>query len=112
MTSSRTELLRVLAETSEIHPTMRFGQIVANLASLVDLSPGAVWVTNRFDDTVTEIDATTGRFKRTFDAGPGPSDIAYGLGALWITNESSSTVTRPHSRESGANRRSIWLCAP
>jgi peptide/nickel transport system substrate-binding protein len=37
--------------------------------------------------------------RRTFAAGPSPSDVAYGLGALWITNESTSSVTRlnPHN---------------
>ena len=37
----------------------------------------------------------------TLDAGPSPSDIAYGLGALWIANESSSTVTRLDPRTGG-----------
>ena len=58
------------------------------------LSPGKVWVTNRFDDTVTEIDSSTGHVERTLAAGPSPSDVTYGLGALWIANESASTVTR------------------
>ena len=37
----------------------------------------------------------------TLDAGPTPSDIAYGFGALWIANESSSTVTRLDPRTGG-----------
>jgi hypothetical protein len=43
MSQSRTELLLALGELSEIHPEMRFGQLVANLTSLVDLAPGGVW---------------------------------------------------------------------
>ena len=49
---------------------------------------------NRLDDTVTKIDQQTGKPRRTFPAGPSPSDIAYGLGALWVANESTATVTR------------------
>jgi peptide/nickel transport system substrate-binding protein len=51
-------------------------------------------VTNRLDDTVTEIDLKSGHVRRTLDAGPSPSDVAYGFDALWIANESSSGVTR------------------
>jgi hypothetical protein len=43
MSQNRADLLRVLAELSELHPEMRLGQLVANLTSLVDLGPGAVW---------------------------------------------------------------------
>ena len=61
-----------------------------------------MWVTNRLDDTVTEIDSKTGAVRRRqLDAGPSPSDIAYGLGALWIANESASTVTRLDPRTGG-----------
>ena len=61
-----------------------------------------MWVTNRLDDTVTEIDSKTGAVRRRqLDAGPNPSDIAYGLGALWIANESASTVTRLDPRTGG-----------
>jgi DNA-binding beta-propeller fold protein YncE len=73
-------------------PTQRIP--VGNGPSGIAISPGRVWVTNRFDDTVTELNSTTGKFLRTLDAGPSPSDITYGLGALWIANELSSNVTR------------------
>jgi YVTN family beta-propeller protein len=53
-----------------------------------------VWVTNRLDDTVTEINPVTGKPRRTLPTGPSPSDIGYGLGALWITNETAASVTR------------------
>ena len=75
---------------------------VGNGPSGIAISPGAVWVTNRLDDTVTEIDSKTGNGPPAhLDAGPSPSDIAYGLGALWIANESSSTVTRLDPRTGG-----------
>jgi YVTN family beta-propeller protein len=67
---------------------------VGNGPSGIAVSSAAVWVTNRLDDTVTEIDSRTGNVLHTRDAGPSPSDIAYGLGALWIANESASAVTR------------------
>ena len=75
---------------------------VGNGPSGIAISPGAVWVTNRLDDTVTEIDSKTGKVRRhTSMPGASPSDIAYGLGALWIANESSSTVTRLDPRTGG-----------
>lgn len=45
MTStSRTELLAVLAELSDICPEMRFGQLIANLATLArGLGIEAIW---------------------------------------------------------------------
>jgi hypothetical protein len=44
MTSStRTELLQVIADLCRIDPKMRFGQLICNLASLVDLTPEATW---------------------------------------------------------------------
>ena len=43
MPPTRAELLRVLADLCAIHREMRFGQLVCNLASLVDMSPEAIW---------------------------------------------------------------------
>ncbi len=75
---------------------------VGNGPSGIAISPGAVWVTNRLDDTVTKIDSKSGKVLRAqLNAGASPSDIAYGLGALWIANESTSTVTRIDPRTGG-----------
>ena len=51
--STRLTLIEVMAQLSEIFPEMRFGQLVCNLASLVDTSPEAVW-TVRDDSLLVE----------------------------------------------------------
>jgi hypothetical protein len=43
MSSTRTDLLQVIADLCRIDPKMRFGQLICNLASLVDLTPEATW---------------------------------------------------------------------
>src|SRR4051794_18559554 len=40
---ARLDLLRVVADLSELCPSMRLGQLACNLASLIDPSPEAVW---------------------------------------------------------------------
>ena len=61
--SPRHELIQVLAELSELCPEMRFGQLVANLASLAKgATAEAVWDTE--DDELRGAQAT-GAFSRT-----------------------------------------------
>ena len=44
MTDSRRDLLTLLAELSESDPELRFGQLIANLATLAQgAKPEAVW---------------------------------------------------------------------
>lgn len=44
MTNQRDELLRLMGELSEAAPNLRFGQLVANLATLaLGAKPEAVW---------------------------------------------------------------------
>jgi hypothetical protein len=44
MTTDRVQLLRLLAELSEQAPDLRFGQLVANVATLaLGAKPEAVW---------------------------------------------------------------------
>jgi serine/threonine-protein kinase len=54
-----------------------------------------VWVTNHDDNTVTRIDATTGRvIGAPVTVGEKPLGIAAGAGAIWVANYGSDTVTR------------------
>ncbi len=42
--SNRDEILKVLRELSELLPEMRFGQLMANLATIArGTAPGAIW---------------------------------------------------------------------
>ena len=55
---------------------------------------GAVWVTNRLDNTVTRIDLTTGTVSGTAEVGEQPASIVVGEGAVWVANTIERTVWR------------------
>jgi hypothetical protein len=42
-TPIRRDLFRLLAHLCEVFPSMRFGQLVSNLAGFVEMTPEAVW---------------------------------------------------------------------
>jgi streptogramin lyase len=54
---------------------------------------GAVWVASG-DDTVTRIDAATGRAHRARVRVADPGGIAAGAGSIWVTSRADGTVTR------------------
>jgi YVTN family beta-propeller protein len=61
----------------------------------VAVGGGAVWVANSLDNSVSRIDATTGRYLTTIPGvGATPSGVAVGLGAVWVTNAGDNTVSR------------------
>ena len=56
---------------------------------------GAVWVANHGDNTVTRIDARTGRIAGApVPVGAGPLGVAAGADAVWVANHDDGTVTR------------------
>ena len=61
---------------------------------------GAVWVTNRFADTVTRIGVRTGK-QVPIEVGAGPKGIAVGEGAVWVAASLDDEITRinPGSRQ-------------
>ena len=61
---------------------------------------GAVWVTNRFADTVTRISVRTGK-QVPIEVGAGPKGIAVGEGAVWVAASLDDEITRinPRSRQ-------------
>jgi predicted Ser/Thr protein kinase len=54
---------------------------------------GAVWVTNRFANTVTKIRVSDGRQFRV-PVGAGPKGIAVGEGAVWVASSLDDEITR------------------
>src|SRR5205823_12926099 len=66
----------------------------------IAVSPGAVWVANRGDPSVSRIDPTTNRVVATIPVGPASaccSDhmaVTAGRGAVWVTVPSLSAVVR------------------
>jgi DNA-binding beta-propeller fold protein YncE/predicted Ser/Thr protein kinase len=64
--------------------------------SAIAVGPGALWVTNFDDDTVTRVvpSASGTRTRRDFPVGDGPVDVAVGEGGVWVASSLDRTVTR------------------
>jgi YVTN family beta-propeller protein len=49
------------------------------------VAPGAVWVANSGDGTVSRIDSVGNEVTKTIDVGHRPQGIAVGSGFVWVT---------------------------
>jgi DNA-binding beta-propeller fold protein YncE len=72
------------------------------------LSGGDLWVLNTIGDSVTEIDASSGRLVRVLSGAPyffdHPVGVVANRVAIWVTNADTGTVTElrlPAGRQSG-----------
>ena len=54
---------------------------------------GSGWVSNQLDDTVWQLDPSTG-LAREIHVGKGPRGIAFGEGSIWVANSGDGTVSR------------------
>jgi YVTN family beta-propeller protein len=63
----------------------------------IAFTPGAVWIANSQDDTVSRLDAH-GRLTATIAVGDEPTGLAVTPGALWVANGLDDTVTRVDTR--------------
>ncbi len=60
----------------------------------IDAGPGAVWVTNTFDGTVTEIDPKSAEVVgNAIDVGGRPTDVAAGGGQVWVIDNLQGLLT-------------------
>jgi YVTN family beta-propeller protein len=115
----RTQLLLKLdPRTGALLNTIPIPRGVENLT----VGEGAVWITNRFADTVTRVDTTTGR-QRLVQVGRDPKGIDTGGGYVWVANEGDGTVSRIDPAGNGAapigvglnprgvavNRLAVWV---
>ena len=63
--------------------------------SAVAVGDGAAWVANLGDDTVTHLDARTGkRLGPPIEVGSQPAGISIGAGAVWVANSAGNSVSR------------------
>ena len=60
----------------------------------VAIGEGAVWVTNRIDNTLTRIDLTTQVVAGVTDVGEQPSAVVVGDGSVWVANAIDRTIWR------------------
>jgi YVTN family beta-propeller protein len=73
---------------------------VGSLPAAVAAGGGLIWVANRRDGTVTEVDPATNRVQVTipasgsWPAGQGGPGIAFASGSLWVANYDQRQVTR------------------
>jgi YVTN family beta-propeller protein len=54
---------------------------------------GRGWVSNRWDDTVLQLDPST-NVTREVHVGRDPAGIAFGAGSIWVSNSGDGTVSR------------------
>jgi streptogramin lyase/alpha/beta superfamily hydrolase len=82
------------------HVDARSGRVLGRVPNggsvfALALGFGSVWATNYKPDTVTRIDAATGRrLGRPIPTGTDPKGVVTGAGAVWVANAGSCTVTR------------------
>ena len=53
-----------------------------------------IWVTNKADNTVMELQANDGGLLGTFGVGTGPLGVAFDGAHIWVANQQSNTVTK------------------
>ena len=60
----------------------------------ITVTPGAVWVANSLDLTVSKIDPATGAVTATTGVGDGPSGIVATKDGVWVSDEFDATLDR------------------
>jgi YVTN family beta-propeller protein len=115
----QTQLLQKLdPRTGALLNTVLIERGVENIA----VGAGAVWVTNRFANTVTRVNTRTGR-QDLINVGREPEGVDVGGGYVWVANEGDGTVSRIDPDTNGearidvgldprgvaAGRRAVWV---
>ena len=83
-------LTRIDSESGQVLATIQLEVAPTDVA----VGEGAVWVTNRSDDSVSRIDPATNRVTGTIRVGRSPEGIAVGDGAVWVASTRDGSVTR------------------
>jgi YVTN family beta-propeller protein len=78
------------SETGKLSSQIPVGAAPAGVAVV----PGAIWVTNADDGTVSRIDPDTNAVVQTIRVGAGPAGIAIGAGAVWVLDGLDGTISR------------------
>jgi DNA-binding beta-propeller fold protein YncE len=84
-------LVRVDPRSNRIIARIRVGQSPDGIA----ISPGAIWVANLQDGTLSKIDPKTNRvIGAPTPIGDTPTDALYAFKALWVADNQANTVVR------------------
>ena len=60
----------------------------------IAVTPGAVWVANSLDLTVSKLDPATGTVTATIGVGDGPTGIVVAADGVWVSGEFDATLDR------------------
>ncbi|MGZ8771340.1 MAG: Vgb family protein, partial [Aeromicrobium sp.] len=88
--SGEAGVLSVGMSSRQVEGTIPLG----NGADGVAVGAGAVWVTNRIDNTLTRIDLTTRTISGMLQVGEEPGAVAVGEGSVWVAHGVDGTVWR------------------
>ena len=83
-------VLRVDPSAMRVVASRRVGRGPASLAT----DGQSIWVVNATANTVTRLNAITGRPTATVAVGHHPFDVAVGSGSVWISNVADGTISR------------------
>jgi YVTN family beta-propeller protein len=78
------------SKTGKLGAQIAVGAQPAGVAAV----PGAIWVTNADDGTVSRIDPETHAVVQTIRVGAGPAGISIGSGAVWALNGLDGMISR------------------
>jgi len=85
------------SETGEIGSQIPVGAAPSGVVADSD----AVWVTNRDEQTVSQIQLPTNAVRQTIGVGAGPAGIAIGAGHVWVLNALDGTISRIDPEKGG-----------
>jgi YVTN family beta-propeller protein len=60
----------------------------------VAVGPGAVWIADELDGTLTRVDSEHRRVVARITVGRGPTSVVVGAGSVWVANTGEATVSR------------------
>ncbi len=86
---TRTSLRRIDPQTEAVVQTVDLGG--ADVAALAARG-GDLWVADRADGALLDLDAVNGRVRRTVTLGLRPTALAIGAGAIWAADYAANTV--------------------
>jgi YVTN family beta-propeller protein len=89
MNDAKATLLRIDPARNAVVARIKVGPPEAAAAG-----DGAVWLSNRWDNTVTRVDPATNTVTATIRVGQQPEGIAVSPGAVWVANAGGPSVSR------------------
>ena len=90
--SAGPSVFRISPDTNSVVETITEG--IGNGPAGIAAGEGSVWVTNRFDGTISRIDPNRDEVVKTIPVGLDPRGIAVGFGSVWVALAGTSEVVQ------------------